>query len=1544
MLPFTLLVGDDFWHDNALGEIWEPSERWSMHVGDYSCTDPDYGVFAQRDCYFQAGKSYEISLEHLGTDPAFLATPPGLGWYPEGAVGPNYDWKASVTPTYPETLNYCYWIDDPVSIAPGVGWFDDHEYQLLGQWGHSWMVIGQPNLAYGKTATLHVGLLDADIGSELGDEDADRAEADPANAEFIRLSEPGSRHLVPMTLHLSQNVDAADLLENGLTYTFHYPSSLLISLDGEEVIPSETAIPASELNLQPGGTVTVYIEGIQNTYNPVQIEVCANIAATNGGGTLRDKVHVVVGSVDIDTDSDNVGGLQCSAAEDLIEDDASKPGKFIQLNVDDDNDNDIIDRDDDHSDYPLPSEDDLAAISIGYSLDPSRFAGYELWLGAQSGLELCGGTTKSPLNTPLVDGMWYKWVIGDTPAPPSYVYAEGLATGTHHVYWRLVKQNGSPNTDADVLARDTIQISVVNVDLDVDSDNNSVNSLDWSDEEEVVENDSDHPGKIIASRLGRDADGDGVPDYEDNFVDSSAVDALFAAIAVEASPYDSFFQNATYKFSYEASDPGAATLPAPGNLRIWTKEANETRNPDDVLNGGDYLAPHSVYTAAQVKMDEYGQSELYLEGINPGESTVTFYVDPDGPSGPMGWILSDTVKVTVVHVDIDTDSDNVGEFEASLAEDLIEDDASKPGKLIPLNVDDDNLNNIIDSLDDHDDYPAEKPVDNDFAMISIQHFGIDASILAGYKLCLGRQSGLELYEDMRKTPLDTPYFTAGMWYESIIGTHPSPPDIVFAEGLGTGTHHVYWRLVKPGGSPDVDADVLARDTIQISVVNVDADVDSDNNSGNSLDYSDDEEVVENDSDHPGKVILSRLGLDSDGDGIPNYEDGHNYDGTLGNDDDSESSAVDAMFAALALKASPVEFFPRATATYKLSYSASDPKFATGPSTGHLRIWTKEAHESRNNNDLVSGGDYVAPGTAYTAEQLGLDSLYGDASLCMEGINPGSSTIDFYVDPDGPSGPIDWIFLDTVKVTVVNIDLDVDNDGVLSSYGTVDGTLNYLPGYEGTTNMLVSTAAAYDYNSVSFQPQAMKIIADGAGTDVGITSVSYSISTSAVTSYDGYAENKSDASIGGSNDYSFSSTQDDTSHTGTASSTKNTVDFYCKDFGGYAEVLVTLNMGSASVLTHTLKVPFDSDGDKIADKWEREQVRNWNSQFATTETVGTAFFATTDDPELVDPDGTTNTDGGTNLPAHKAAGDGLTVFQEYRGYILDNGAGRDKGHQRLSVAHKEFLVEVDMMVTEDLTATPPIPGVTNMPNIAGVKTWMNEIAAAMEDAVTGCGLHMYYVIDETDTPYDTFVATPTHTTRDLVFDYADNHANPLLSDFRHLHLVDEYDGMAHSGWADGTTATYAVDSGHAFKALYNTDESSYIAHELHHIQMNENGRHFTDTDGDGIHGEADDKVLVLWDYTYQYPSKKLGAAINSTATSIPLNNTTDLTTRGRIQIGSELIEYTGISGSTLTGCTRGLGTSVAASHVVSATVQPICSAEDYKGIRFGAGTISKIDIS
>jgi hypothetical protein len=173
-------------------------------------------------------------------------------------------------------------------------------------------------------------------------------------------------------------------------------------------------------------------------------------------------------------------------------------------------------------------------------------------------------------------------------------------------------------------------------------------------------------------------------------------------------------------------------------------------------------------------------------------------------------------------------------------------------------------------------------------------------------------------------------------------------------------------------------------------------------------------------------------------------------------------------------------------------------------------------------------------------------------------------------------------------------------------------------------------------------------------------------------------------------------------------------------------------------------------------------------------------------------------------------------------------------------------------------------------------------------------------------------------------------------------------MGTSGLARGKTATYAVDTGDGFKASVGTDESSYIAHELHHIQMNETGDdgggHFNDTDGDGTSGEADDKRLVLWNYNYPYPTKTLSAAINSSATTIALNNTTDLTTHGRIQIGSELIEYTGISGNTLTGCTRGLGTSVAASHAASASVQPYYSAEDMKGIRFGAGTISKIDIS
>jgi hypothetical protein len=64
---------------------------------------------------------------------------------------------------------------------------------------------------------------------------------------------------------------------------------------------------------------------------------------------------------------------------------------------------------------------------------------------------------------------------------------------------------------------------------------------------------------------------------------------------------------------------------------------------------------------------------------------------------------------------------------------------------------------------------------------------------------------------------------------------------------------------------------------------------------------------------------------------------------------------------------------------------------------------------------------------------------------------------------------------------------------------------------------------------------------------------------------------------------------------------------------------------------------------------------------------------------------------------------------------------------------------------------------------------------------------------------------------------------------------------------------------------------------------------------------------------------LAVAIGSTDTSVALMNATSYPASGTIQVNSEFITYTGISGNTLLNCTRGATfngtTSTAASHVI-----------------------------
>ena len=67
------------------------------------------------------------------------------------------------------------------------------------------------------------------------------------------------------------------------------------------------------------------------------------------------------------------------------------------------------------------------------------------------------------------------------------------------------------------------------------------------------------------------------------------------------------------------------------------------------------------------------------------------------------------------------------------------------------------------------------------------------------------------------------------------------------------------------------------------------------------------------------------------------------------------------------------------------------------------------------------------------------------------------------------------------------------------------------------------------------------------------------------------------------------------------------------------------------------------------------------------------------------------------------------------------------------------------------------------------------------------------------------------------------------------------------------------------------------------------------------------------YLANLPLTTLATGINNSATSIVATSATNFPTVGTIQIGDELIDYTGISTNTFTGCTRGQHSTAAAAH-------------------------------
>jgi hypothetical protein len=540
--------------------------------------------------------------------------------------------------------------------------------------------------------------------------------------------------------------------------------------------------------------------------------------------------------------------------------------------------------------------------------------------------------------------------------------------------------------------------------------------------------------------------------------------------------------------------------------------------------------------------------------------------------------------------------------------------------------------------------------------------------------------------------------------------------------------------------------------------------------------------------------------------------------------------------------------------------------------------------------------------------------------------------------------------------ILKFDIDVDGNKDLG--GPMDGVAKYLPGYAGDVPML-STGTRF--GDPQYVGQGMKLVVEGAGKASGVEQVLFFIDK--VSDHPGFAENASSSSITGvhrDDDYSFSANRDRRSFSvlpqtqeergGKMEDDRTWVNFWCKDYGGQATVEAWVYRNEKYEIL-TLRIPLDAEGDEIADSWEIRKVEEWNRQYDATESVDNRCFTKLHDKELIDPDGPRNADGGTDLPAHEADGDGRSVFQEYRGYILDGGGfdgdgnhGHGGGHTRLSPVFKELLVEVD--------AAAGVPGV---PDRAGISKWMDSVAKGMSQQVDGAGLRMLYVVDQLNTDRTTFDPAGTgKTALQLRDDYAKRYKHAELASFKHLLLVDRFADMSGAGLTSGANAwsMYSVPIGQEFARAFVIDldqaAPALISHELHHAIITQEGNdkfeHFSDPSGNNAPREdPNDVSRVLYNY-----NRGLANDIGAADAEIPLDDVAGLPVAGVIVIEREIIQYTGIRGAILTGCTRGAAdvegrATAAVAHKAGAAVQAGYNADDMRAIRYGSGTVRFIRI-
>jgi hypothetical protein len=304
----------------------------------------------------------------------------------------------------------------------------------------------------------------------------------------------------------------------------------------------------------------------------------------------------------------------------------------------------------------------------------------------------------------------------------------------------------------------------------------------------------------------------GTPDADDRtYLDANHEEGDFVMLKVkiDRSDVDLSPNHAWVWIDYldDSPDLDVASQPDPpnqhpGRIRLWKRPGDEPRDRHSALpdehegeGEGDWIAP-GTYTDLRQLMPGNGTAShemtFYIEGTQVSQSLgdvkIRFHLDPDG-DGPAGWVHMDTVQVTVVRVNIETDSDNNGTINA--ADNMVEDEF--PGRAMWPNADNDNVagGNTQADMDETGTVAGE----NDLAEIRVDVLPELANLMVKLEVVKAAPSDLDLVKVWLQADKTT--LAPMQWNAQEL------PYTLWVEGLGqAGTATLTLSLVSSPGAKD----------------------------------------------------------------------------------------------------------------------------------------------------------------------------------------------------------------------------------------------------------------------------------------------------------------------------------------------------------------------------------------------------------------------------------------------------------------------------------------------------------------------------------------------------------------------------------------------------------------------------------------------------------------------------------------------------------------------------------------------------------------------